>query len=122
MSKKVVGSGAFGDVYRGMWGEKDVALKVLRVLDFQSSYATLLREIIIWRQLRHPNIQPFLGVDSQLFPSRLAVASKWEGNGSVKIAMRTFQAHVLDTLRPTWVRPHVVFNDKDPLSTVWCIV
>ncbi|THH29078.1 hypothetical protein EUX98_g5114 [Antrodiella citrinella] len=103
VSKKVVGSGAFGDVYRGKWGEKDVALKVLRVLDFQSGYATLLREIIIWRQLSHPNIQPFLGVDSQLFPSRLAVASKWEGNGSVKIAMRTFQAHVLDTLRPAWI-------------------
>ncbi|KAL0570220.1 hypothetical protein V5O48_011742 [Marasmius crinis-equi] len=79
--KRPFGCGAFGDVWRGKvgdaaMGQVDCAVKVVRRAYFNlnqadeddqdSDYKKILdnhvREAIIWRQLKHPNVLPFLGI------------------------------------------------------------
>ena len=45
----------------------------------------LCKEAIVWRQLRHENIAPFLGLceDSELFRNRVALVSPWMSNGDL---------------------------------------
>ncbi|KAJ7457405.1 kinase-like domain-containing protein [Mycena latifolia] len=65
-----IGSGGFGDVYRGIWHKTEVAIKVVRTGGVVPSSQAVLREIKLWLTLRHPNILPFLGanhLDSEPF-------------------------------------------------------
>jgi serine/threonine protein kinase len=43
------------------------------------------RESLIWRQLRHPNVLPFIGVDAQTFASTnfLCMVSPWMERGTI---------------------------------------
>ena len=45
----------------------------------------LCKEAIVWRQLRHENIAPFLGLceDTELFRNRVALVSPWMSNGDL---------------------------------------
>jgi hypothetical protein len=53
-----LGSGSFGEVFRGKWMSETVALKALR----NFSPETLKAEVSVLMKLRHPNIVQFLGV------------------------------------------------------------
>jgi serine/threonine protein kinase len=46
----------------------------------------LCREALVWRQLRHANILPFIGLNRSLFPgnSLPALISPWMTHGSLK--------------------------------------
>ncbi|KAK7680312.1 hypothetical protein QCA50_016552 [Cerrena zonata] len=66
-----LGSGGFGDVYRGLWHGTVVAVKVLNPA---VSEELVNREIGIWKKLRHPNILPFYGVASMASPPFLVCA------------------------------------------------
>ncbi|KAJ8077745.1 hypothetical protein PM082_002178 [Marasmius tenuissimus] len=61
-----VGWGAFGDVWKGKIGEDTlVCLKVVRIhsgSDAEKLVKDYMREAIVWKHLRHPNLLPFLGV------------------------------------------------------------
>lgn len=101
--------GGFGDVYRGALGDEEIALKVLRVLaptdNRDKLLAAFLREIVLWRQLRHPNIQPFLGVSVTALSGRLCVVSKWESRGSITKTIQAMSLQELLPLRNQWVCP-----------------
>ncbi|KAL0565750.1 Rho guanine nucleotide exchange factor [Marasmius crinis-equi] len=65
-----IAAGGFGDVWKGVIGDSDsggpiVCLKIVKVYltsDVQALFKEYLREAIVWRQLKHPNLLPFLGI------------------------------------------------------------
>ncbi|THH31341.1 hypothetical protein EUX98_g2851 [Antrodiella citrinella] len=87
--------GGFADVYRAMWQSQAVAIKVMRM--FSSSQAedrdpiqsAFLREIVVSRQVEHPFVQPFWGVDRVTFAPRLGLISPWQPYGNINEAMDT---------------------------------
>ncbi|KAF7362871.1 Kinase-like protein [Mycena venus] len=59
-----IGSGGFGDVYRGIWHKTEVALKIIRTAGgVVPTSEAVLREIKLWSTLRHPNVLSFLGAN-----------------------------------------------------------
>ncbi|KAJ3576323.1 hypothetical protein NP233_g491 [Leucocoprinus birnbaumii] len=94
-SARLGGIGGFADVYRGVYVAEgriwlEVAIKVLRVAvsDRTSEEVArkhLIREVLVWQKLKHPNILPFIGLAFNLgrpakFP---ALVSRWCGNGDM---------------------------------------
>jgi len=60
-----VWGGSFSDVWRGTFQEQPVAVKVLRIFAAQEPQKlkqALGCEALIWRKLKHKNVQPFLGI------------------------------------------------------------
>ena len=89
--------GGFGDIYKGRCLSEEVALKVLRLplpsgVDSLNSWRSsggraqeYLSEVLIWRQLSHPNILPFYGIyflDTPL-DMRICLVCPWMENGNV---------------------------------------
>ncbi|EMD41308.1 hypothetical protein CERSUDRAFT_109903 [Gelatoporia subvermispora B] len=85
LSNRPLGSGGFADVYKGQRNGNEVALKVIRIQDRESSDARhakmFTQEAVIWKRLQHPNIVPFHGVDVTLFPSQTTLVSDWMPRG-----------------------------------------
>lgn len=46
-----------------------------------------IKEALVWRQLRHPYIQPFLGICDSMGPD-IGLVSPWMVNGNVIECMR----------------------------------
>ncbi|KAL0568702.1 Rho guanine nucleotide exchange factor [Marasmius crinis-equi] len=86
-----VGGGGFGDVWKGTLGYSETApivcLKVVKVYlasDVQASLKEYLREAIVWKQLKHPNLLPFLGMfylDGTR--QRICLVSPWMEHGNL---------------------------------------
>ncbi|KAF7349185.1 Kinase-like protein [Mycena sanguinolenta] len=79
--------GGFGDIYRASYGDQRVALKrmrhFLRGSELRRIRLKFCREALLWKDLRHPNILPFLGIDRDSFPSLLCMVSPWMKHGTV---------------------------------------
>ncbi|TFK48789.1 kinase-like protein [Heliocybe sulcata] len=81
--------GGFADIFQGYLGKTLVAVKRLRV--FASSMTAeqehqlkrLCREALVWQQIHHPNILPFLGVARDLFPFQLCLVAPWAAKGNI---------------------------------------
>ncbi|EMD31551.1 hypothetical protein CERSUDRAFT_144863, partial [Gelatoporia subvermispora B] len=75
--------GGSADIWRGGYRGRAVALKVIRVCDEAGSERTgdLFCEAVIWKHLRHRNITPFYGIDTQHYP--LSFVSKWMLHGTI---------------------------------------
>ncbi|KAJ7620554.1 kinase-like domain-containing protein, partial [Mycena polygramma] len=43
----------------------------------------ICREALVWKDLHHPHILPFLGIDQDSFPSSLCIVSPWMEQGTV---------------------------------------
>ncbi len=43
----------------------------------------LCREALVWKQLHHKNILPFLGVNYEYFKPRCCLISPWMKNGNI---------------------------------------
>ncbi|KAJ7148863.1 hypothetical protein C8R46DRAFT_916703, partial [Mycena filopes] len=64
-------SGTFGDVFAADYQGKDVALKRLRIFSAENEEALPIckeeqkfcREALIWKNLDHDHVLPFIGVD-----------------------------------------------------------
>ncbi|KAK1227627.1 Rho guanine nucleotide exchange factor [Marasmius sp. AFHP31] len=101
-----IGGGAFGDVYKGKRGESIVCLKVLRVFEpdeVEQAIKDYMREAIVWRQLDHPNLLPFLGIyymDDTM--RRLCLVSPWMERGNLVHFMKE---------TPELVQPKSLAND-----------
>ncbi|KZT27470.1 kinase-like protein [Neolentinus lepideus HHB14362 ss-1] len=80
--------GGFADVYLGILKGRHVAVKRLRAHQLAATDAihlrkALLREAIIWHQLQHDNILPFLGIDCDSITSMFCMVSPWMKNGTI---------------------------------------
>ncbi|KAJ7936851.1 kinase-like domain-containing protein [Mycena leptocephala] len=77
--------GSFSDVYKGLHGGQDVAIKMMRVFGKRNTDQVLKefgREALIWRQLSHPNLLPFVGLYH--LQNRLCLVSPWMENGNLQ--------------------------------------
>ena len=63
-----LGSGQFGNVEKGMWKSKEVALKTLKMSSTEDDKVKFLQEAAIMAQFRHPNIVTLHGVVSDKEP------------------------------------------------------
>ena len=65
-AETVLGSGEFGQVFKGTWetpyGPQEVAIKMLKKGSTDKEKATFLQEAAIMAQFRHPHIVRLLGV------------------------------------------------------------
>ncbi|KAL0567524.1 Rho guanine nucleotide exchange factor, partial [Marasmius crinis-equi] len=82
-----VNGGAFGEIWKGRIGNQiqTVCLKIVRVYeksDVEIVIREFLREAIIWRQLEHPNVLPFLGLYF-MNDTRICLISPWMENGNL---------------------------------------
>ncbi|KAF9062910.1 kinase-like domain-containing protein, partial [Rhodocollybia butyracea] len=78
------------------------------------------QEALIWSQLDHPNVLPFLGVNTVLFPQSYCLVSPWCSNGSVMAYLIAHPAanlmkiirDILEGLRYLHVRnPPIIHGD-----------
>ncbi|KAK7437373.1 Rho guanine nucleotide exchange factor [Stygiomarasmius scandens] len=83
-----VAAGGFGEIWRGLIGGQMACLKVVKVYsnsDVQKLLKEFFKEAILWRQLDHPNVLPFLGLyfldDST---QRVCLISPWMPNGNLR--------------------------------------
>ncbi|KAK7462961.1 hypothetical protein VKT23_007542 [Stygiomarasmius scandens] len=91
--------GGFADIWKGTANGQTVCLKVLRMftqIDERSQTKSLndfCREALIWRQLDHPNVLPFLGVNTNLFEPGFCLVSPWMSNGDIMSFLKTHPDH-----------------------------
>ncbi|KAF8183723.1 kinase-like domain-containing protein [Mycena galopus ATCC 62051] len=85
--------GGFGDIYRALYGDQCVALKrmrhFLRGSDLRRIRLKFCREALLWKELHHPHILPFLGIDRDSFPSSFCMVSPWMEHGTVMHYLKT---------------------------------
>ncbi|CAL1715484.1 unnamed protein product [Somion occarium] len=102
--------GGYSDVFCAKWQTQKVALKRLRIFssfdqhDTSDTIDAFYREAIVWRQLRHPNILPLLGIDDQTFQwYSPCMVSPLCSKGDVVTAMRDFEPQVALGIVDTWL-------------------
>ncbi|KAJ7041246.1 hypothetical protein C8F04DRAFT_1177432 [Mycena alexandri] len=79
-------AGGFGDIYRASYGGKTVALKHMRHIqsaELRDIRLRLCREALVWKDLRHPYILTFIGIDRDSIPSSLCMVSPWMEQGTI---------------------------------------
>ncbi|KAJ6553397.1 kinase-like domain-containing protein, partial [Mycena capillaripes] len=83
-----VAGGGFADIWTSNFHNETVCVKVMRVfetVDVETLSKAFSKEAVIWRQLSHPNLLPFLGIFYQEISTRrrLCLVSPWMGNGNI---------------------------------------
>ncbi|CAL1710290.1 unnamed protein product [Somion occarium] len=107
------GGGAFADIFQAKYNGKMVALKRLRVFQISTNeqkkehVSNFFREALMWRQLNHPHILPFIGVDRLTFPGHLCMVSPFLQSGNVIQCIQYFLQIKADVPREPWVRGFV---------------
>lgn len=77
-----IGRGGYGEVYRGMWGGTEVAIKMLFTDNMSAKLITDLRnEVELLCKLRHPNIVLFMGACTE--PETPCIVTEYLGRGSL---------------------------------------
>ncbi|KAF8183844.1 kinase-like domain-containing protein [Mycena galopus ATCC 62051] len=95
--------GGYGDVYRAIHGNRSVALKRLRHFlrgsELRRMRLNFCREALLWRDLQHPHILPFLGIDRESFPEPyFCMVSPWMEHGTVMNYLKTYGLANVDKL------------------------
>ncbi|KIM87647.1 hypothetical protein PILCRDRAFT_287169 [Piloderma croceum F 1598] len=78
-----IARGGYGEVHRGEFQGREVAVKVLKIYrnsDMGALLKTFSCEAVTWRQLDHPNILPFYGVSCE---PTVSLVSPWSDNGNL---------------------------------------
>ncbi|KAF8998579.1 kinase-like domain-containing protein [Cyathus striatus] len=75
--------GASSDIYKGQLNGVSVCVKVLRHRFDQKAYKQFVREGVVWRQLKHPNIMQCLGISKSFLGNHVSLISYWMKNGNV---------------------------------------
>lgn len=60
-------------------------------------YQSFCNEALVWRQLKHPNILPFLGVNTELFEPSFCLISPWMSNKDIVTFLKRNPTHNLHT-------------------------
>ena len=82
-----IASGAFGDLFKGVYCGQEVAIKVLRgVQNNSAQYQEFLQEVAIMRKVRHRNVVQFIGACTQ--KPHLCIIFEFMRGGSVYDFMR----------------------------------
>ncbi|ESK94344.1 hypothetical protein Moror_8209 [Moniliophthora roreri MCA 2997] len=101
-----VAGGGFGDIWKGTLGTDSgqiVCLKVIKMYlmsDVQRLLKEFLREAVVWRQLKHPNVLPCLGLyylDNR--QERVCLVSPWMENGNLAQFLRAQPSDSIDHLQ-----------------------
>ncbi len=77
------------DIWKGHHKiHNDVCIKALRVFGVQlqrrkESFKDFAHEALVWKQLYHENILPFLGVNLHIFYPSFSLISPWMAQGTV---------------------------------------
>ncbi|KAJ4464264.1 kinase-like domain-containing protein [Lentinula lateritia] len=94
-----VGGGGFADIWRGAVNNQSVCLKVLRlVIEPDEEVRQRIRrqfcnEALLWRQLKHPNILPLLGVNEEIFSPSFCLVSPWMANKDIITYLKANPTH-----------------------------
>ncbi|KAL0061685.1 Rho guanine nucleotide exchange factor [Marasmius tenuissimus] len=96
-----IAAGGFGDVWKGIIGESTelVCLKVVKIYlesDLEKLSTEYIREAILWRQMKHPNILPFLGIYQLESTQQLCLISPWMNQGNLIQFLRTSRREDVD--------------------------
>ncbi|KAK1233897.1 hypothetical protein PQX77_002920 [Marasmius sp. AFHP31] len=87
VGNRPVGGGGFADVWKGKIKGQLVCLKVVKVYltsDLQQLLKDYMREAIVWQQLQHPNLLPFLGMyHLDRAREELCLVSPWMERGNL---------------------------------------
>ncbi len=126
-NKEAIGGGGFADIFRATLNGKDVALKRLRSLQIAkrslrsdsngrivgdscpAEVKAFCREAITWRQLKHPHILSFMGVDCSTFSPNVCMVSPWMSNGTIISCIREFDEKGLEVPLRRWVSFRYLF-------------
>ena len=83
-----IASGAFGDLFKGIFCGQDVAIKILRgVQDNSVQYQEFLQEVSIMRKVRHRNVVQFIGACTK--KPHLCIVFEYMKGGSVYDRLRS---------------------------------
>ncbi|KAH8833421.1 kinase-like domain-containing protein [Flagelloscypha sp. PMI_526] len=92
-AKHPFGGGGYSDVFKGSWNDETVCIKRLRIYlhpdrepiesHKDKVLQAFLKEALVWKQLKHPNILPFIGVSSACFPHQMSLISPYMKNGDI---------------------------------------
>ncbi|KAF7351294.1 Protein kinase domain-containing protein [Mycena sanguinolenta] len=85
-----VAAGGFSDIWKGQVRGKSVSVKIMRLIEASEARTALQefgREALIWRQLSHPNLLPFLGL--HYLDNKLCLVSPWMSNGHILQFLKT---------------------------------
>ncbi|KAK1215506.1 Protein kinase of the Mitotic Exit Network [Marasmius sp. AFHP31] len=98
-----VAGGGFGDVWKGKIANEIVGLKVVKVYlvsDVQLLLKEYMREAIVWQQLRHPNLLPFVGMyylgEGQ---GQLCLVSPWMEQGNLVTFLKNTPPERVDRMQ-----------------------
>jgi serine/threonine protein kinase len=80
-----IGIGFFSDVYQGTWRNRTVAIKVLADTTPRELF---IREVAIWKTLKHPNVLELYGASSTTGDPPWFFVSPYEKNGSLNDFLR----------------------------------
>ncbi|KAK1236157.1 Rho guanine nucleotide exchange factor [Marasmius sp. AFHP31] len=87
LGEHAIGSGRFGDVWKGKIDNHIVCLKMVKIYqesDLHKLLKDYIQEAIIWQQLRHPNLLPFMWIyylDGDR--KQLCLVSPWMSRGNL---------------------------------------
>ncbi|KAL0067777.1 hypothetical protein AAF712_005217 [Marasmius tenuissimus] len=95
-----IDGGGFGDVWMGEIENHLVCLKVVKlylISDVQKLLKAYMREAIVWKQLRHPNLLPFIGL-YYLDEARqqLCLVSPWMNRGNLARYLKNTERELVD--------------------------
>ncbi|KAF9255256.1 kinase-like protein [Marasmius fiardii PR-910] len=95
-----VGYGGFGDLWMGKVGGQVLGLKVPRISrtsDVQKLLRDYNREAIVWQQLDHPNVLPFMGMYyMNEARTQLCLVSPWMERGNLATFLETTPREEVD--------------------------
>ncbi|KAF9259856.1 hypothetical protein L218DRAFT_830555, partial [Marasmius fiardii PR-910] len=81
-----VAQGDSGDIWKGRIGGQTICLKTIKVYqasDASKSLKALMQEAIVWQQLEHPNLLPFVGMSLDEAQKQLCLISLWMEGGNL---------------------------------------
>ncbi|KAL0577763.1 hypothetical protein V5O48_004221 [Marasmius crinis-equi] len=93
--------GGFADIWKGKAKDdgRPLCLKVLRMFgesdqgSRKKKLAEFCHEGLLWKQLKHANILPFLGVNTELFAPALCLVLPWMEKGDILTYLKHHPTH-----------------------------
>ncbi|KAF9256329.1 hypothetical protein L218DRAFT_881940 [Marasmius fiardii PR-910] len=89
-----IAAGGFGEVWKGTIGRSGdfVCLKLVKIYlssDLEKLSKAYMQEGILWRQMNHPNILPFLGIYYLEDTGQICLISPWMEKGNLRQYLRS---------------------------------